>query len=37
MCAILAFSVFWMRRRLYEAFLALHIVLSIIVIITMFA
>ncbi|PKS11020.1 hypothetical protein jhhlp_002779 [Lomentospora prolificans] len=36
MCAILGFSVFWMRRQMYEIFLLLHIVLSIIVLITMF-
>lgn len=35
MCTLLAGSVFWLRRNLYEAFLIIHIVLSIIVLITM--
>lgn len=35
MCAILAFSVFWLRRQQYEVFLLIHIGLSILVLITM--
>lgn len=35
MCALVGASVFWLRRNLYEAFLIIHIVLSIIVLVTM--
>jgi hypothetical protein len=35
MCFILVFSVYWMRRRHYETFLFLHILLSIFVLVTM--
>lgn len=35
MCFILIFSVFWLRRNLYELFLVVHIVLSVLVLITM--
>ena len=35
MCAILVFSVYWLRRRQYEAFLIIHIGLSILVLLTM--
>lgn len=35
MCAILVFSVYWLRRRQYEAFLIVHIGLSILVLLTM--
>lgn len=35
MCFILGFSVYWMRRKHYELFLILHIVISILVLITM--
>lgn len=35
MCALLFASVFWMRRKQYELFLILHILLSILVLITM--
>ncbi|SPO07426.1 related to ferric reductase Fre2p [Cephalotrichum gorgonifer] len=35
MCGLLVASVFWLRRNLYEGFLIIHIVLSIIVLITM--
>ncbi|KAF2641167.1 ferric-chelate reductase [Massarina eburnea CBS 473.64] len=36
MCLILAFSVYGLRRSHYEVFLALHIILSIIVLLTMY-
>lgn len=35
MCLILGFSVYWLRRKHYETFLMLHIVLSIFVLLTM--
>lgn len=35
MCALVAFSFYWIRRQQYELFLILHIVLSIIVLLTM--
>ncbi|CRK20040.1 hypothetical protein BN1723_017823 [Verticillium longisporum] len=35
MCLILGFSVYWLRRKHYETFLILHIVLSIFVLLTM--
>ncbi|PTB63301.1 hypothetical protein BBK36DRAFT_1171544 [Trichoderma citrinoviride] len=35
MCALLAFSVYWIRRRYYEAFLLIHIGLSILILFTM--
>ncbi|KAL7941304.1 ferric reductase like transmembrane component domain-containing protein [Trichoderma barbatum] len=35
MCALLPLSVYWIRRRFYEAFLIIHIGLSIIILLTM--
>ncbi|EEY17807.1 ferric-chelate reductase [Verticillium alfalfae VaMs.102] len=35
MCLLLGFSVYWLRRKHYETFLILHIVLSIFVLLTM--
>ncbi|PTB72342.1 hypothetical protein M440DRAFT_1405738 [Trichoderma longibrachiatum ATCC 18648] len=35
MCALLVFSVYWIRRRFYEAFLLIHIGLSILILFTM--
>jgi hypothetical protein len=35
MCALVAFSFYWIRRQQYELFLIVHIVLSILVLITM--
>ena len=35
MCALVAASLFWLRRNLYEGFLVLHIVLSLIVLVMM--
>ena len=35
MCALMAGSIFYLRRNLYEGFLVLHIVLSVVVLITM--
>ncbi|KAF4122223.1 FAD-binding domain [Geosmithia morbida] len=35
MCALLILSVYWLRRHYYEAFLLIHIVLSILMLITM--
>ncbi|CAG9992949.1 unnamed protein product [Clonostachys byssicola] len=35
MCSLVGLSVYWLRRRQYEVFLILHIVLSILVLITM--
>ncbi|KAL6856373.1 ferric reductase like transmembrane component domain-containing protein [Trichoderma novae-zelandiae] len=35
MCALLVFSVYWIRRRCYEAFLVIHIGLSILILFTM--
>ncbi|KAK9424978.1 putative FAD-binding FR-type domain-containing protein [Seiridium unicorne] len=35
MCALLPLSLYWMRRNMYEGFLIIHIVLSIIVLATM--
>lgn len=35
MCAIVAFSFYWIRRQQYELFLIAHIVLSILVLVTM--
>lgn len=35
MCALMAGSLFWLRRNLYEGFLSLHIALSVIVLVTM--
>ncbi|VUC23401.1 unnamed protein product [Clonostachys rosea] len=35
MCLLVGLSIFWFRRRQYEAFLLLHIVLSILVLVTM--
>ncbi|KAG5982147.1 hypothetical protein E4U55_002253 [Claviceps digitariae] len=35
MCALLACSVYWIRRTNYELFLILHIVMSIVVLVTM--
>lgn len=34
MCLILGSSVYWMRRKHYELFLILHIIISILVLIT---
>jgi hypothetical protein len=36
MCALLAFSVYGLRRRHYEVFLVVHVVLSILVLLTMY-
>ena len=36
MCALLAFSVYGLRRSHYEVFLTLHIAFSIIVLLTMY-
>ncbi|KAJ9149326.1 Ferric reductase like transmembrane component [Pleurostoma richardsiae] len=35
MCLLLGLSVFWMRRKVYEAFLILHIVLSVVILFAM--
>ncbi|QPG95093.1 hypothetical protein C2857_007641 [Epichloe festucae Fl1] len=35
MCALVACSVYWLRRRNYELFLILHIVMSIVILVTM--
>ncbi|KAL6788757.1 ferric reductase like transmembrane component domain-containing protein [Trichoderma sp. SZMC 28012] len=35
MCALLTLSVYWIRRRFYEAFLIIHIGLSILILFTM--
>ncbi|KAL7907656.1 ferric reductase like transmembrane component domain-containing protein [Trichoderma velutinum] len=35
MCALLILSVYWIRRRFYEAFLIIHIGLSILILLTM--
>ncbi|KAI1078820.1 ferric reductase like transmembrane component [Whalleya microplaca] len=35
MCLLLPLSLYWMRRNVYEAFLLLHIVLSVVVLATM--
>ncbi|KAI0004351.1 ferric reductase like transmembrane component [Xylariaceae sp. FL0662B] len=35
MCLLLPLSLYWMRRNVYEAFLILHIVLSVVVLATM--
>lgn len=35
MCLLLGLSVFWMRRNSYEAFLVIHIVLSILILVLM--
>lgn len=35
MCFLLVASVFWMRRKEYELFLILHILLSILTLVTM--
>ncbi|KAL7809447.1 ferric reductase like transmembrane component domain-containing protein [Trichoderma gracile] len=35
MCLLLVFSVYWIRRRFYEAFLLIHIGLSILILFTM--
>lgn len=35
MCLIVALSFYWIRRQQYETFLVLHIVLSILVLLTM--
>ncbi len=35
MCLLLPLSLYWMRRNVYEAFLLIHIVLSAIVLATM--
>uniref|UniRef100_A0A8H7K382 FAD-binding FR-type domain-containing protein n=1 Tax=Bionectria ochroleuca TaxID=29856 RepID=A0A8H7K382_BIOOC len=35
MCSLVGLSVYWLRRRQYEVFLLLHIILSILVLITM--
>ncbi|KAK1240407.1 hypothetical protein MKX07_004435 [Trichoderma sp. CBMAI-0711] len=35
MCALLVFSIYWIRRRFYEAFLLIHIGLSILILLTM--
>lgn len=35
MCALIGFSFYWIRRQQYELFLIVHIVLSILVLITM--
>lgn len=35
MCALVGASVFWLRRNRYEAFLVIHIALSVIILVTM--
>lgn len=35
MCALVAFSFYWTRRQQYELFLIVHIVLSILLLVTM--
>lgn len=35
MCILMGASLFWFRRNIYETFLVLHIVLSLIVLVTM--
>jgi hypothetical protein len=35
MCALLAFSFYWIRRKHYELFLIVHIVLSLLVLVCM--
>ena len=35
MCTLLAASLFWLRRNIYEGFLVMHIALSLIVLVTM--
>ncbi|KAH7309787.1 ferric-chelate reductase [Stachybotrys elegans] len=35
MCALLGLSIYWMRRNQYEVFLILHILLSVLVLVTM--
>ncbi|KAL7931355.1 ferric reductase like transmembrane component domain-containing protein [Trichoderma chlorosporum] len=35
MCVLLPLSVYWIRRRFYEAFLIIHIVLSFVILVTM--
>ncbi|KAL7921239.1 ferric reductase like transmembrane component domain-containing protein [Trichoderma austrokoningii] len=35
MCAVLMLSMYWIRRRFYEAFLVIHIGLSILILLTM--
>lgn len=35
MCALLALSVFWLRRKHYETFLIIHIGMSILILATM--
>ncbi|KAH8899108.1 ferric reductase like transmembrane component [Thozetella sp. PMI_491] len=37
MCALMPLSLYWMRRHVYELFLLLHIVLSIVLLLTMWA
>lgn len=35
MCVLLGVSIYWIRRQQYELFLILHIVFSLIVLVTM--
>lgn len=35
MCALVAFSFYWVRKKHYETFLVSHVVLSILVLLTM--